>query len=93
MNETSPSAGAGRPKYRKLRIAFSSMCGIVFLLLIALWVRSYSWHDYITVAQANVRFIQLETHRGSMVFLTAEDSSAERGEWHWNVEHSEGYYA
>jgi hypothetical protein len=30
-------------KYRKLRIAFSAACGIVCLLLIALWVRSY-WY-------------------------------------------------
>jgi hypothetical protein len=28
-------------KYRKLRIAWSATCGIVCLLLIALWVRSY----------------------------------------------------
>jgi hypothetical protein len=28
-------------KYRKLRIAFSAACGIVCLLLIALWMRSY----------------------------------------------------
>ena len=27
-------------KYRKLRIAFSAVCGIVCLLLIALWVRN-----------------------------------------------------
>lgn len=28
-------------KFRKLRIAFSAVCGILCLLLIALWVRSY----------------------------------------------------
>jgi hypothetical protein len=31
----------GGMKYRYLRIAFSATCGIVCLLLIALWVRSY----------------------------------------------------
>jgi hypothetical protein len=31
--------------FRKLRIAFSIVCGIVCLSLIALWVRSYSWCD------------------------------------------------
>jgi hypothetical protein len=30
---------------RKLRIAFSLMSGIVCLLLIALWIRSYWWYD------------------------------------------------
>jgi hypothetical protein len=34
-----------RPKYHKLRIAFAAVCGALGLLLIALWVRSYSWHD------------------------------------------------
>jgi hypothetical protein len=32
---------------RKLRIAFSAVCGIVCLLLIVLWVRSNSWIDSI----------------------------------------------
>jgi hypothetical protein len=33
-------------KYRKLRIAFSGVCGVLCVLLIALWVRSYSgWED------------------------------------------------
>ena len=41
MSETSPSPSGRR--FRKLRIAFSALCGIISLLLIALWVRSY-WH-------------------------------------------------
>jgi len=32
-------------KYRKLRIAWSVMCGILCLLLVALWVRSYTYWD------------------------------------------------
>jgi hypothetical protein len=32
-------------KYRKLRIAWSAVCGMICLLLILLWVRSYWWHD------------------------------------------------
>jgi hypothetical protein len=32
-------------RFRKLRIAWSVLCGIAFLLLIALWVRSYWWFD------------------------------------------------
>jgi hypothetical protein len=35
-------------KYRKLRIAFSAGCGMLCLLLIALWVRSYSHADFVT---------------------------------------------
>jgi hypothetical protein len=33
-------------KHRNLRIAFSAACGLAALLLIALCVRSYWWHDY-----------------------------------------------
>jgi hypothetical protein len=43
MSETIPSPTL---KYRKLRIAFSAVCGIVCLLLIALWVSSY--YKYLT---------------------------------------------
>jgi len=34
--------------FRKLQIAWSVMCGIAFVLLIALWVRSHWWHDMVT---------------------------------------------
>jgi hypothetical protein len=33
-------------KYRKLRIAWSVGCGIICLLLITLWVRSYWYYDF-----------------------------------------------
>jgi hypothetical protein len=41
---------------RKLRIAFSAVCGIVCLFLVVLWVRSYWWRDY-----AYVRIISSAT--------------------------------
>jgi hypothetical protein len=44
-------------KYRKLRIAWSAVCGILCLLLIALWVRSYWWVDnFIGPSQGAYRF-------------------------------------
>ncbi len=33
------------PLYRYLRIAFTAFCGIVAVLLVVLWVRSYWWND------------------------------------------------
>lgn len=33
-------------RFRKLRIAFSTMCGLAYALLIALWVRSYFSDDF-----------------------------------------------
>jgi hypothetical protein len=39
----------GAMKHRKLRIAWSVAWGIVAVLLIALWVRSYQWVDVMAV--------------------------------------------
>ena len=36
-------------KHRKLRIAWSVAWGIVAVLLVALWVRSYRWHDLLII--------------------------------------------
>ena len=40
-------------RFRNLRIAFSSTCGIACVLLIGLWVRSYTWHDYVKRLNGN----------------------------------------
>jgi hypothetical protein len=40
-------------KFRKLRIAWSVGCGIICLLLIVLWVRSYTWLDSLFVAHSH----------------------------------------
>jgi hypothetical protein len=42
-----PAAEAPGRRFRKLRIAWSVGWGVVCLLLIALWVRSYWWTDSI----------------------------------------------
>ena len=34
-------------RFRKLRIAWAVACGIACVLLIVLWVRSYSWNDVV----------------------------------------------
>jgi hypothetical protein len=42
---------------RKLRIAFSVICGILCLLLVVLWVRSYWWLDnFIGPLRGSVRY-------------------------------------
>ncbi len=38
-------------RFRKLRIAWSAFWGIATVLLIALWVRSYRWHDTVILQQ------------------------------------------
>jgi hypothetical protein len=44
---------------RYLRIAFSVACGLACVLLIALWVRSYRWHDTLDgrLAQSNLNIM------------------------------------
>jgi hypothetical protein len=59
-----------------LRIAFSATCGIICLLLVALWVRSYWWHDifYRQVPQAKV---QAESTEGALLFFNFRELQRE----------------
>jgi hypothetical protein len=43
-------------KFRKLRIAFSAMCGVICLLLIVLWVRSYWWNEVFAFPAGGKRY-------------------------------------
>jgi hypothetical protein len=54
-------------KYRKLRIAWSVLCGVLCLLLIALWMRSYWRADSIQAVRAGST-IWYETNRGVAFF-------------------------
>jgi hypothetical protein len=51
-------------KFRKVRIAFSAMCGIVCLFLIVMWVRSYGSVDALTIPCGNSRSIFIWSHPG-----------------------------
>jgi hypothetical protein len=42
-------------KYRKLRIAWSAVCGVLCLLLIVLWVRSHFLYDHLIVYDIDAR--------------------------------------
>ena len=66
MSNPSPSPGVGRMKYRKLRIAWSVVWGVVAVLLIGLWMRSYWYVDCYGVPIGRVNFIA-QSLRGSIV--------------------------
>jgi hypothetical protein len=53
---------------RKLRIAFSAVCGIICLLLIALWVRSHWKLDLLTLPISSARAIQVAAVQGDITF-------------------------
>ncbi len=55
-------------KYRKLRIAWSVAWGIACVLLIVLWVRSYTWNDLIMYRLTAQKSIQFQSIRGRLRF-------------------------
>jgi hypothetical protein len=73
MIQTHPSPATGRLKYRKLRIAFSAACGIICLLLIVLWVRSYWWTDQLTHQNSSTKFVAVTTGNGRLLLGKSDD--------------------
>ena len=51
---------------RKLRIAWSVRCGVLGLLLIALWVRSYWWAEYAFGPIQSSNYLILRSDRGKL---------------------------
>jgi hypothetical protein len=61
-------------KYRKLRIAWSVLCGIACLPLIGLWVRSYGYRDSVWLPGSN-RGLQINSLTGHFaVFIVTRAS-------------------
>jgi hypothetical protein len=56
-------------KYRKLRIAWSVGWGIVAVLLVVLWARSYRWVEQLIVPISNNGAIGLGAMPGSAVIV------------------------
>ncbi|MCI0334660.1 MAG: hypothetical protein L0228_15700 [Planctomycetes bacterium] len=86
MNETSPSSGAVRKKFRKLRIAFSAACGIACLLLIALWVRSYWCFDQTVGPISTDGYLLCQSLRGKLLLEVVDDPNIVDlfiQEWSW----------
>jgi hypothetical protein len=57
-------------RFRKLRIAFSILCGVACLLLIALWVRSYLVCDIAYFRAVGKREYQIASLHGFIQFST-----------------------
>src|SRR5688500_2470468 len=54
-----------RPRlFRLLRIAVSSVCLLAFVLLMALWVRSYKWHEGINQQYSRSRILHASSYQG-----------------------------
>ncbi len=58
-------------RFRKLRIAWSVVWGVVAVLLILLWVRSYWWVDTVVLPVSGNRLVTLGTFSGTVGLGTA----------------------
>jgi hypothetical protein len=57
-------------RFRKLRIAFSAVCGIICLLLIVLWVRSYDWRDGVFIRPTVGSYLDASSVCGRIALIT-----------------------
>jgi hypothetical protein len=75
--------------YRKLRIAFTAACGALCLLLIVLWVRSYSFEDR---ASGHVSWVgmRLYSSRGWLVLFRNDARTS--GPYDWDVSLASEYW-
>lgn len=60
-------------RYRKLRIAWSVGCGLICLLLIVFWVRSYWQSDYLA-SRNSICYLDCISDVGSMDFAFRRES-------------------
>jgi hypothetical protein len=83
MSTPSPSPDVGRSRFRKLRIAWSVLCGIACVLLIALWVRSYwrvysLYENHYAPEQSTYVRSWVEVQKGSVVISKGRKDSPNR---------------
>ena len=78
-------------KYRKLRIAFSAVCGVLCVLLIVLWVRSHYFADLACWRLSNNWGYQFTSTHGQLVLVRAQldgagyDGTREWQTWLWST--------
>src|SRR5262245_5208748 len=67
-----------------LRIGFSAGCGIICLLMIAWWVRSYSWMDGFHVKLTPSEYVQVHAGDGRMCIWFEHKPINQWYSWHAN---------
>src|SRR3954470_13955494 len=75
MNTPNPRPDVCRMRFRKLRIAWSVVCGIACVLLIVLWVRSYTQLDIVTYRASGM----VNAHSISGHFAVRTQENADHG--------------
>jgi hypothetical protein len=67
--------------YRKLRIAWSVLCGTLCLLLIALWLRSFWYRDRLEIPMIGPRLVNVWSMQGQLTVI----SLAHSGDWRFTT--------
>jgi hypothetical protein len=82
-------------KHRSLRITWSVAWGIVAVLLVALWVRSYWWSDTINIRVNGSKMFGVASSLGSLLVGSTDASDYEKfsGRWMWLVRPSDPAWA
>jgi hypothetical protein len=82
---------------RSLRMAFSAVCGIICMLLIALWVRSYRVDDVLygpfgepIYRSTGAKSFLVESTSGHIIFCTGPFSTHHRNSWPWGLKSNWG---
>ena len=73
-------------RFRKLRIAWSVVCGIACVLLIALWVRSYWTYDIVGIAGPGSEY-SIHSTGGFIGVYDMLDISGTSGPTNWRYVH------
>jgi hypothetical protein len=60
-------------KHRKLRIAWTAGCGVLCLLLIAFWVRSFEWRDHLFFPITGSRVLMIDSMCGTLTARAVND--------------------
>ena len=72
-------------KYRKLRVAWSLMWGVVAVLLFALWCRTYNWSDSFSHLTGTQQWRIMSEYGYVHVIVQLEIFTAQVDGWHHHV--------
>jgi hypothetical protein len=79
MNDQKTDREGGGVRFSKLRITASAVSGTVFLLLIVLWVRSYSSPDLLHLNLNNPTAYAVASSKGNLFLLRSWDARRAQG--------------
>jgi hypothetical protein len=71
-------------RYRKLRIAFSAACGITCVLLIVMWVQSYSNYECLGVRIWRSQVFEVKAVEGKLIASIRNSNNSPNTLWSYS---------